>query len=142
MKLKIVSTEWVLFDQEVEEVIVPTKEWEVWILPEHALYAWVVQWWICKIKTSEDKNDFIRKDEYNLVSIWNGVVYTDWKQVSIVVSSANSKNNISNKELEEMKKKLEKEIEEIKAKWSLEDIEKALFKMNKIMADLELNKYH
>jgi hypothetical protein len=39
-----------------------------------------------------------------------------------------------------MKEKLEKEIEELKAKWSIEEIEKALLHMNKIIADLELAK--
>ncbi len=142
MKLKIVSTEWTLYEWEVLEVIVPTKEWEIGILPEHAMYAWVVQGWICKFKTPENNKDFLKKDEYNVISVWDGVVYTNGKEVSLVVSSANSKTTLSEEELQQMKEKLEKEIEEIKAKWSIEDIEKALFKMNKIMADLELNKYH
>jgi len=142
MRLKIISTENNLFDGEVEEVIVPTQEWEIGILPNHAMYAWVVKWWICKFKTNEANKDFLKKDEFNVISVWDGVIYTDWKEVSIVVSSATSKNTMSDEELQKMKENLEKEIEEIKAKWSIEDIEKALFKMNKIMADLELNKYH
>jgi len=142
MRLKIISTENNLFDGEVEEVIVPTQEWEIGILPDHAMYAWVVKWWICKFKTNEANEDFLKKDEFNVISVWDGVMYTDWKEVSIVVSSATSKNTMSDEELQKMKENLEKEIEEIKAKWSIEDIEKALFKMNKIMADLELNKYH
>jgi len=142
MRLKIISTENNLFDGEVEEVIIPTQEWEIGILPDHAMYAWVVKWWICKFKTKEENKDFLKKDEFNVISIWDGVVYTNWKEVSIVVSSATSKNTMSDKELQKMKEKLEKELEEIKAKWSIEDIEKALFKMNKIMADIELNKYH
>jgi len=142
MRLKIISTENNLFDGEVEEVIVPTQEWEIGILPDHAMYAWVVKWWICKFKTNEANEDFLKKNEFNVISVWDGVIYTDWKEVSIVVSSATSKNTMSDEELQKMKENLEKEIEEIKAKWSIEDIEKALFKMNKIMADLELNKYH
>ncbi len=142
MKSKIISTEETLFEWEIEEIIVPTQEWEIGILPEHAMYTWVVKWWICKFKTNEKKDNFFQKDDFNVISVWDGVVYTDGKEVSIVVSSATTKNTLPNEELEEMKQKLEKEIEEIKAKWSIEDIEKALFKMNKIMADLELNKYH
>jgi F0F1-type ATP synthase epsilon subunit len=45
MLLKIVSTEWVLFEDEVEEVIVPTLDWEAGILPWHALYTAVLKWW-------------------------------------------------------------------------------------------------
>ena len=140
MRLRIVSTEWVLFDQEVEEVVVPTLEWEEGILPSHALYTAVIKWWICKIKTTKDKDDFVKQWDYTLISVWNGVVYTDWKIVSLAVSSANSKIDLSEEELEKMKEKLEREIEEIKAKWSLEEVEKALFNMNKLLADIELRK--
>jgi len=138
MKLKIVATNWVLFEWNVDEVIVPTMEWEAGILPNHALYTAVVKWWICKVKTSEENENLINQWDYKLISVWDGVVYTDWNVVSLAVSSANSKIELSDEELENMKKELEKEIEEIKAKWSLEEVEKALFKMNKLLADIEL----
>jgi len=141
MKLKIVSTNWILVDLDnVEEVIVPVKDGEIGILPWHAMYAWVVKWGLCKFRTSEDKNNFLKDGEYNVVSIWDGVVYTDWNEVRIAVSEANATLDIDEEELQKMKEKLEKEIEEIKAKWSIEEIEKALLSMNKIIADLELAK--
>lgn len=139
MKLKIVSTNWIIVDSDnVEEVIVPVKDWEIWILPWHAMYAWIVKWWICKFKTNQDKDDFLKSWEYNVVSIWDGVVYTDGNEVRIAVSEANATLDIDEEELQKMKEKLEKEIEELKAKWSVEEIEKALLSMNKIIADLEL----
>lgn len=137
MDLKIVSTDWILYKWKALEVVVPTKDWEIWILPDHEVYVWVIKWWICKFKTEQTWN-FIKDGEYNIISIWDGTVYTDWKKVDIVVSSANSTIEQSKEDLENMKKKLEKEIENIKLKWSLEDIEKALFKMQKIEADLRL----
>ena len=140
MKLKIVSTNGILFEGDVDEVIVPTLEWEAGILPKHALYTAVIKWWICKIKTTKDDENLINQWDYKLISVWNGVVYTNWEEVSLAVSSADSKIELSEEELEEMKKQLEKEIEEIKAKWSLEEIEKALFKMNKLLADIELKR--
>ncbi len=139
MDLKIVSTNWILYDGPALEVVVPTKDWEIWILPNHEVYAWVIKWGICKFKTKKTW-DFIKDGEYNIISIWDGAVYTDWKKVDIAVSSANSSIEKSNEELEKMKINLEKEIEEIKAKWSIEDIEKALFRMNKLEADLKLKK--
>jgi hypothetical protein len=60
--------------------------------------------------------------------------------VSLAVSSANAKIELSEEELQKMKENLEKEIEEIKAKGSIEDIEKVLLQMNKILADIELIK--
>jgi len=76
-----------------------------------------------------------------MISIWDGVVYTDGKEVHIAVSSANATIEKSKQEIEEMKKHLQEEIEKAKAKWSLEEIEKALFKMNKLEADIELKKH-
>jgi len=140
MKLKIVSTNGVLFEWEVDEVVVPTMEWEAGILPWHALYTAVIKWWICKIKTKQEDENLINQWDYKLISVWDGVVYTNWEEVSLAVSSADSKIELSEEELENMKKQLEKEIEEIKAKWSLEDVEKALFKMNKLLADIELKR--
>jgi len=141
MKLKIVSTNWTLVDLDnVNEVIVPVKDWEIWILPGHAMYSWVVKWWLCKFKTEQETENFLKDNEYNVVSIWDWVVYTDGKEVRIAVSEANATLDIDEEELQKMKERLEKEIEEIKAKWSIEEIEKALLAMNKIIADLELAK--
>lgn len=140
MKLKIVSSNWILYEWETLEVLVPTKSWEIWILPNHEVYAWVIKWWICKFRTTSTWN-FIKDGGYNVISIWDGAVYTDWQRVDIAVSEASTDINKSKEELEKMQKNLENEIENIKAKWSLEDVEKALFKMNKIKADIELKKY-
>ena len=140
MKLKIVSTEGTLYEWEITEIIVPTKDWEVGILPDHALYAWIIKWGLCKFKPIEFKWDFLREWDYIVISVWDGIVYTDWKIVSLAVSSANAKIELSEEELQKMKENLEKEIEEIKAKGSIEDIEKVLLQMNKILADIELIK--
>jgi len=42
--------------------------------------------------------------------------------------------------LEKMKLDMEKQIEEIKAKWSLDEIEKAFVHLQKISADIKLYK--
>jgi len=143
MYLKIISTNWILYQWETTEVVLPIKDWEIWILPNHEIYAWVIKWWICKFKTPKKWNnqDFIKDWEYNIISMWDGAVYTDGKNISIAVSDANSNIEKSREELEKMKENLEKEIEKIKLKWSLEEIEKTLFKINKLNADIELKKY-
>ena len=140
MRLKIVSTNGTLVDTEVEEVVVPVKDGEVGILPHHAPYTGVVKGGLCKFKLSENKDDFLTQWDYAVVSVWDGVVFTDGKEVRLAVSEANSTIDINEEELQKMKEKLEKEIEELKAKWSIEEIEKALLHMNKIIADLELAK--
>jgi F0F1-type ATP synthase epsilon subunit len=140
MKLKIITPDKLLFEWEVKEAIIPTNAWELCILPEHAVYSWIVQWWICKFKLTSEKESFITKDDYSIVSIGNGIAYTDGEFISIVVSSADSKIDISLEKLEEMKQQLDKEIEQIKIKWSVEEVEKAMLQMNKILADIELSK--
>jgi hypothetical protein len=42
--------------------------------------------------------------------------------------------------LENMKKEMEEQIREIKAKWSLDEVEKAFLHLQKITADLKLYK--
>jgi hypothetical protein len=42
--------------------------------------------------------------------------------------------------LENMRKEMEKQIEEIKIKWSLDDVEKAFLHLQKISADIKLYK--
>jgi len=140
MKLKIVSTKWVLVDEEVKEVIVPIKDWEIGILPWHEVYAGVVKWGLCKFKLSSDNWDFITENDYAVVSVWDWVVYTDGNEVRMAVSQADVNIDVDEEELLKMKENLEKEIEEIKAKGSVEDIEKALLNMNKILADIQLAK--
>lgn len=140
MRLKIVSTKGVLVDEEVEEVVVPVKDWEVGILPWHEVYAGVVKWGLCKFKLSSNKWNFITEDEYAVISVWDWVVYTDGKEVRMAVSQADVNVEIDEEELSKMKENLEKKIEEIKTKGSIEDIEKVLLNMNKILADIQLVK--
>ena len=140
MRLKIVSTKGVLVDEEVEEVVVPVKDWEVGILPWHEVYAGVVKWGLCKFKLSSNKWNFITEDEYAIISVWDWVVYTDGKEVRMAVSQADVNVEIDEEELLKMKENLEKKIEEIKTKGSIEDIEKVLLNMNKILADIQLVK--
>jgi len=140
MRLKIVSTKGVLVDEEVEEVVVPVKDWEVGILPWHEVYAGVVKWGLCKFKLSSNKWNFITEDEYAVISVGDWVVYTDGKEVRMAVSQADVNVEIDEEELSKMKENLEKKIEEIKTKGSIEDIEKVLLNMNKILADIQLVK--
>jgi len=58
----------------------------------------------------------------------------------MAVSQADVNIDVDEEELLKMKENLEKEIEEIKTKGSVEEIEKALLNMNKILADIQLAK--
>jgi hypothetical protein len=58
----------------------------------------------------------------------------------LLTSTATSQLETDEEVLEKMKKDMEKQIEEIKIKGSLDDIEKAFLHLQKITADLKLHK--
>jgi len=138
MHLKITSPEETIFEWEVLEVTVPTQAGTIGILPKHIPMTSIVKWWICKFKTEKSIKDILSEDWANVISIWDWVLYTDGKQILMTVYSANTNIELSEEELEDMKKALSKQIEQLKAKWNIEELEWALIHMNKIMADLKL----
>ena len=140
MRLKIISPTELIHDWDVTEVVVPTQAGVIWILPNHIPLTSIVKGWICKFKTAESVDDFLLDWWYCAISVWDGLVYTDWKQVLITVSVADISTKSSEEELEEMKNNLEKDIKDLKAKWSIEELDTALINMNKVLADIRLVK--
>lgn len=74
------------------------------------------------------------------ISTSKGMVFIDGKIVRIVSSEATLAPEESTNTLLENKKTLEEKIRRLKSEWSIEEIEKALIKIEKINADLELKK--
>lgn len=147
MFLKITSPDKIVFQWEIESVVVPTEEWEIWVLPWHMPLSSVVTPWIVKVtarKADKDmlrERDFLFKDDNLFVSVSRWLVFVDWESVVIVTSAATKTPWESQEVLEKMKKDLEKNITTLRAKWSIEDLEKAVINLQKVSADLKLFKY-
>jgi hypothetical protein len=80
------------------------------------------------------------EDERLCVSVGSWVVYISWSEIVVLTSTATSQLETDEVVLEKMKIEMEKQIEEIKIKWSLDDVEKAFLHLGKITADLKLHK--
>jgi len=142
MFLKIDSPEGVIFEGEVKEVIVPTESWEVAILPGHQPMVSVVVPGLVRIKTEDqklkEKFEIFDVDKNIVLSTSKGILYVDGQKVIILTSAASSDVKESEENLKKLKQKLEEELQKLKAKGSVEEIEKALIDLQKITADLRL----
>lgn len=147
MFLEINTPEWSIFEWKIEKVVVPTQLWDICILKNHQPIISIVKPWIVKIKLYKQQiqefikwTKFLFEDDWLCLSVWSGIIYVNWTEVAILVSTVTSEIQTDDQVLEKMKKDMEQQIKEIKAKWSLDEIEKAFLHLQKITADLKLYK--
>ncbi|MCF7834706.1 hypothetical protein K9M48_01450 [Candidatus Gracilibacteria bacterium] len=148
MLLKIISPIGIPFQGKVEKVIIPTQVGEIAVLPNHNPLSSIIKPGIVKIMPVEKINPekmttaihFILEDERINIAVSQGVLYLDGENILMFVSTATTNPNTEKEDLEKMKIQLEKDIQEIKIKGSVEEIEKAYLTLQKITADLKLHK--
>jgi len=147
MLLEIATPEGKVFEWKIEKMIIPTQVGEICILKNHQPLVSIVDPGIVKIKLhTKQKNEFIKwtsflfEDDWLCISVWSGIVYVSWTEIVILSSTATVSIETDEEILEKMKKDMEKQIQEIKTKWSFDDIEKAFLNLQKITADLKLHK--
>lgn len=140
MHLKISSPEKVIFEWEISKIILPTEIGDVIIKPWQkpmvtSLKPGIITIFpIWKIK----EKDFVQSDEWISISISKWMAFVNEELVKIATTVATTKLHEDEKELKAKKLKLEKEIRELRQRWSLEEIENSLIKLEKINADLKL----
>jgi len=143
------SPDTLIFEWEVNKVVIPTMAGDIWILPHHIPLSSIIRPWIVKI-LPKDKNisEFVKgtkflfdNDEITL-SVGKWLLYLDGHVIVMLVNTFTTQPISDERALEEMKKEMEKEIEQIKLKWDIEEIERAFFSLQKITADLKLYKLH
>lgn len=147
MFLGINTPEWMIFEWKIEKVIVPTELWEICILKNHQPIISIVKPGIVKVKAHKQHIEefikgtkFLFDDDRICLSVWSGIVYVNGLEISILVNTVTSELEHDEEVLTKMKDDLEKQIEEIKAKWSLDEIEKAFLHLQKISSDIKLHR--
>jgi len=147
MLLEINTPEGTIFKGETEKTIIPTQVGEICILKNHQPLVSVVEPGIVKIKVPKKQlHEFIKwtkflfEDEWLCISVWSWVLYVSWSEIIVLTSTATSQLKTDEEILKKMKIEMEKQIEEIKLKGSLDDVEKAFLHIQKITADLKLHK--
>lgn len=146
MFVKITSPDKIIFEWKVKKIIIPTESWEIWVLPWHIPLVSVVKPWIVKLllEDNTDNNSFIKDSDFLFendflnISVSKWLVYIDWDNIVLAVSSGDSSIDNTEEELENMKRNLENQIEKIKTTWNIEDMEKIMVQIQKISADLKL----
>ncbi len=140
LKLKINTPEGVIYEWKVKEVVVPTEDGMIGILPGHIPLVSVVKPGILKFKPEEDlnKDEFIWEEDWLNITVWRWLIFIDWENVLLNVSKSIFKPEKSIEILENMKKELEEDIEKLKSKWEIEDIEKALLMLQTVEAEIKL----
>ncbi len=147
MFLEINTPEGMIFEGKIEKVMVPTKVGEICILKNHQPLVSIVEPGIVKIKIiKQQQQEFIKgtkflfEDERMCISVGSWVIYVSGSEIVILTSTATSQLETDESVLKKMKEDMEKQIEEIKIKGSLDDVEKAFLHLQKITADLKLHK--
>lgn len=147
MLLEINTPEGKIFEGKIEKIVVPTQVGEICILKNHQPLISIVEPGIVKIKVlKQQQQEFIKgtkflfEDEWMCISVWSWMLYVSGSEIILLTSTATSQLETDEEVLKKMKIEMEKQIEEIKLKGSLDDVEKAFLHIQKITADLKLHK--
>lgn len=142
LQLKISSPEKLIFNWSIKQISIPTESWEFTILPGHAPMVSSLKPGIIKIIPEQEdiSNEFIFRKNIISISVSKWMIFVDGKKVHIVTSVATTKSIQWEDTLRKMKQELEEKIKILKQQWSLEEIEKSLIKLEKINADIKLEK--
>lgn len=147
MLLKIISPSAVIYQGKVLKVIVPTAAWEIGILPHHIALTSIIVPGIVSFLPEDKHNEaflegatFLFKDDMITISVGKWLIYLDGDTVELLIDTASTDVEPDKSILEKMKENLEQEIQQIKLKWDINEIEKAYMSLQKITADLKLHK--
>ncbi|MFA6255597.1 MAG: F0F1 ATP synthase subunit epsilon [Candidatus Absconditabacterales bacterium] len=136
MKLKISTPAKVIYQGEIEKISIPTETENLKVMDGHAPMVTSVKPGIIKLWPMEDH---VKVGNEMYISTSKGMVFIDGKIVRIVSAEATISPESENILLQN-KKTFEDKIRRLKTEGSIEEIEKALIKLEKINADLELTK--
>ncbi len=137
MKLKISTPANVIYQGEIEKISIPTENGNLKVMDGHPPMVTSVKPGIIKLWPMKN-NMQVGNEMY--ISTSKGMVFVDGKNVRIVSAEATLAPEESENTLLQNKKNIEEKIRRLKTEWSIEEIEKALIKLEKINADIELKK--
>jgi len=142
MLLKISSPSKVIYEWEVKQITIPTESGIITILPNHIPLVTALKPWIISLvpEKKPTSSEYLFSKNNISISVSKWMVFVDWKIIRIVTAVATTNLEDSEKKLHEMKKNLEEEIKLLKKKGSIEEIEKSLIKLEKINADIKLER--
>lgn len=145
MLLKIHTMKGVIWDGEVLSVEVPTKTWQIGILPQHNPLTSIVSPGVLKLLPKEQRwseflseTDFLFEDEKIAMAIGDWFLYTDGQRIELFVIKATTNPESDAQVLQQMQEKLQEDIKQIKAEGNLDEVERAYLNLQKLKADIKL----
>jgi len=142
MLLKISSPSKIIYEWKIKQITLPTEWWMITILPNHNPLVTALKPGIINIVPTQKptSSEFLFSKNSIPLSVSKGMVFVDGKIVRIVTAVATTNPKDSQKKLKTMKENLEWQIKLLKKKWSIEEIEKSLIQLEKINADIKLER--
>ncbi len=137
MKLKISTPAKMIYQGEIEKISIPTENGNLKVMTWHPPMVTTVKPWIITLWPAENK---FKPENQIYISTSKGMVFIDGKVVRIVSAEATIAPEESEDVLMKNKIALEDKIRRLKTEWSIEEIEKALIRLEKINADIQLKK--
>ncbi len=141
MFLKISSPSKVIYEGEIKQITIPTETGQITILPNHIpLVTTLKPGLVSVVPEKTPEGQFIFSQNSISMSVSKGMVFVDGKIVRIVTAVATTSPAESWEKLRKMKTVLEDQIKILKQKGSIEEIEKSLIQLEKINADIKLER--
>lgn len=130
LNLKIVTPEQTVFEGEVSQVNVPTRDGEIGILPNHANLM---------TRLSPGELSIKKSGKNEVLAIGDGFLQIDNNQATIMTDLAVNEDKIDEKALEDAKKRAETALEQ---KLSDEEYADTLAILEKTIAQLRVKRRH
>jgi len=137
MKLKISTPAKVIYQGEIEKISIPTETGNLKVMDGHPPMVSSIKPGIIKVWPMKD---YIKVGEEMYISTSKWMVFIDGKVVRIVTAEATLAPEETENTLLQYKQTREEKIKRLKTEGSIEEIEKALIKLEKINADIQLKK--
>ncbi|MCA9348002.1 ATP synthase F1 subunit epsilon [Candidatus Saccharibacteria bacterium] len=122
MKFQLVSLDGVKFSDEVYEIIVPTMDGEIGVLPKHMPLISVAERGVISVRRKPNEPD----DMMEHFAISGGAVIVSDDTLKVLVDEADHSDEISEEEAKEALEKAKKLKEEAKDQVSLEQAQKLM----------------
>jgi len=144
MNLKISSSQWQIFNWAVTKITVPTASGEISILSWHQPLSTIIVPWLLRVYLDPsfdgDTSSYITDAWAVVISLSKGLMMTDGAQTTITTSLATTSINESEEVLSQMVKDMEIQLDAIRETGNAEDLEIAIWNIDKINADIRLSK--
>lgn len=146
MYLKVTSPDKTIFSGNIVSASIPTEIGEITVLKNHIPLMSILKPGIIQIQPEEvltvslvKDAQFLFKDHKIFLSVSNGLIYVDGANITILANDVTINPESTNEALQQMKKTLLQEVEQLKETDSnSEEIQKKLTEIEKIGADIKL----